>query len=102
MSKHIGHILAATGVGVTVEVDQGISDLHVRHDGKSYTIGQPGTYLIVESGHDKHLMLVTTVRKSRWTQSEESSDSPEHTGLPQGQFPYLPALDIQTDHTLID
>ena len=65
MSKNIGHVLAVYGAQVTVEVDPQLSDLHVRHEGATYTVGQPGTYLIVDAGHDKHLVLVTTLTKNK-------------------------------------
>lgn len=105
MSKRIGEILAVSGVYVTIEVDSNISDLHVRYSGKTYTIGQPGSYLIVDRGHDKHLILVTTVRKSRWSPSQiaESGTSNIGTeGLPKGNFPHLPKQPEIIDRTLID
>jgi len=105
MSKRIGEILAVSGVYVTIEVDPSISDLHVRYSGKTYTIGQPGSYLIVDRGHDKHLILVTTIRKSRWSPSqniEEISSQSVKEGLPKGNFPYLPKQPDLIDRTLID
>lgn len=105
MSKRIGEILAVSGVHVTIEVDSNISDLHVRYSGKTYTIGQPGSYLIVDRGHDKHLILVTTVRKSRWSPSqivENGTSNIGAEGLPKGNFPYLPKQPEIIDRTLID
>ncbi|ODS32642.1 MAG: AAA-like domain protein [Candidatus Scalindua rubra] len=105
MSKRIGEVLAISGVNITVEVDPRISDLHVRHTGKTYTIGQPGSYLIVDRGHDKHLILVTTVRKTRWNASEQNVDGLSEEikeGLPKGNFPYLPTHPDLLDRTLID
>lgn len=105
MSKRIGEILAVSGVYVTIEVDSNISDLHVRYSGKTYTIGQPGSYLIVDRGHDKHLILVTTVRKSRWSPSqivESGTSNISAEGLPKGNFPYLPKQPEIIDRTLID
>lgn len=103
MSKHIGQILAVTGANLTIEVDPTISDLHIRHEGVTYTVGQPGTYLIVEGGHDKHLVLVTMVRKNQWTPTEYSPE-PTKTNqhLPAGNFPYLPPPERLVDRTLID
>ena len=103
MSKNIGHVLAVSGAHLTVEVDPQLSDLHVRHEGATYTVGQPGTYLIVDAGHDKHLVLVTTVRKSQWasTTSEAASEEGIST-LPRGDFPFLPSAMHQLDRTLID
>ena len=54
MSKIIGEVLSVNGAYVSIEVDPSISDLHLRYDGKAYIVGQPGTYLIIDSGHDKH------------------------------------------------
>jgi len=103
MSKNIGHVLAVSGAQVTVEVDPQLSDLHVRHEGTTYTVGQPGTYLIVDAGHDKHLVLVTTVRKSRWAPVESTiSAGQRNTTLPAGHFPFLPMPSIEIDKTLID
>ena len=105
MSKRIGEILAVSGVYVAIEVDSNISDLHVRYSGKTYTIGQPGSYLIVDRGHDKHLILVTTVRKSRWSPSqiaESGTSNISAEGLPKGNFPYLPKQPEIIDRTLID
>lgn len=105
MSKRIGEILAVSGVYVTIEVDSNISDLHVRYSGKTYTIGQPGSYLIVDRGHDKHLILVTTVRKSRWSPSQIAESGTSNIGaegLPKGNFPYLPKQPEIIDRTLID
>lgn len=103
MSKRIGQVLAVTGAHLTIEVDPTISDLHIRHEGVTYTVGQPGTYLIVEGGHDKHLVLVTTVRKSQWTPTEHSPAPTKTTQhLPAGNFPYLPPSERQVDRTLID
>lgn len=92
MSKNIGHVLAVSGAHMTVEVDPHLSDLHVRHEGTTYTVGQPGTYLIVDTGHDKHLVLVKTVRKSQWAQMSTRPDADEaDIILPHGDFPYLPS-----------
>jgi len=103
MSKTIGNVLAVSGAHLTVEVDPELSDLHVRHEGATYTVGQPGTYLIVDAGHDKHLLLVTTVRKSEWPQGTASPGTEEtQTILPRGNFPYLPSALAQLDKTLID
>lgn len=103
MSKNVGHVLAVSGLQVTVEVDPQLSDLHVRHDGATYTVGQPGTYLIVDAGHDKHLVLVTTVRKSPWAPLESPISSGQSGAtLPAGNFPFLPRPTTQVDKTLID
>ena len=103
MSKNIGHVLAVSGVRLTVEVDPLLSDLHIRHEGATYAVGQPGTYLIVDAGHDKHLLLVSTVRKSSWTPSVETyGDREDGTILPEGNFPYLPTPLTQIDKTLVD
>ncbi|MBU2540921.1 MAG: ATP-binding protein [Candidatus Omnitrophica bacterium] len=106
MSKRIGEILAVSGVNVTIEADPSLSDLHVRHAGKTYSVGQPGSYLLVDRGHDKHLILVTTVRKMRWSSasqnSEISSSDNMREGLPKGNFPYLPKAPELIDRTLID
>lgn len=103
MSKNIGHVLAVYGAQVTVEVDPQLSDLHVRHEGTTYTVGQPGTYLIVDAGHDKHLVLVTTVRKSKWAPVESTLGAGQSSPLlPAGHFPFLPTPTTQIDKTLID
>jgi len=103
MSNNIGHVLAVYGAQVTVEVDPQLSDLHVRHEGATYTVGQPGTYLIVDAGHDKHLVLVTTVRKSKWTPVEFTIGAGQSSAtLPAGHFPFLPTPTTQIDKTLID
>ena len=103
MSKNIGHVLAVYGAQVTVEVDPQLSDLHVRHEGTTYTVGQPGTYLIVDAGHDKHLVLVTTVRKSKWAPVESTFGAGQSSPLlPAGHFPFLPTPTTQIDKTLID
>jgi len=103
MSKNIGHVLAVYGAQVTVEVDPQLSDLHVRHEGVTYTVGQPGTYLIVDAGHDKHLVLVTTVRKSKWAPVESTIGAGQSNPLlPAGHFPFLPTPTTQIDKTLID
>ncbi|OGX08704.1 MAG: hypothetical protein A2Y06_02580, partial [Omnitrophica WOR_2 bacterium GWA2_37_7] len=106
MSKRIGEILAVSGVNVTIEADPSLSDLHVRHAGKTYSVGQPGSYLLVDRGHDKHLILVTTVRKMRWSSALQNSEiSPSDNmreGLPKGHFPYLPKAPELIDRTLID
>ena len=103
MSKNIGHVLAVYGAQVTVEVDPQLSDLHVRHEGTTYTVGQPGTYLIVDAGHDKHLVLVTTVRKSKWAPVESTVGAGQSSPLlPAGHFPFLPTPTTQIDKTLID
>jgi hypothetical protein len=103
MSKNVGQVLAVSGAQLTIEVDPRLSDLHVRHEGATYTVGQPGTYLIVDAGHDKHLVLVTTARKSRLV-ATESSPGVEQSGttLPAGHFPFLPTPTAQMDETLID
>lgn len=103
MSKQIGQVLAVIGAYLTIEVDPRISDLHIRHEGATYTVGQPGTYLIVEGGHDKHLVLVTTVRKSQWFPSDNAlTPTRALRHLPEGNFPYLPSSEQQMDRTLID
>lgn len=103
MSKNIGHVLAVSGAHLTVEVDPHLSDLHVRHEGATYTVGQPGTYLIVDAGHDKHLVLATTVRKSQWAPlATRTGAEKTETILPHGDFPYLPSPLPQLDKTLID
>lgn len=105
MSKRIGEILAVSGINITIEVDPQLSDLHLRHDGKTYTVGQPGSYLLVDRGHDKHLILVTTVRKTRWVSSQQSDVAASRdisSGLPKGHFPYLPKSPDLIDRTLID
>jgi hypothetical protein len=103
MSKNIGHVLAVSGAQLTIEVDPQLSDLHVRHEGATYTVGQPGTYLIVDAGHDKHLVLVTTVRKSKWAPAESAVGAGQSNPLlPAGHFPFLPSPTTQFDKTLID
>lgn len=103
MSKNIGHVLAVFGAQLTIEVDPQLSDLHVRHEGATYTVGQPGTYLIVDAGHDKHLVLVTTVRKSKWAPAESAVGAGQSNPLlPAGHFPFLPSPTTQIDKTLID
>ncbi len=103
MSKNVGNVLAVSGAQLTVEVDPQLSDLHVRHDGATYTVGQPGTYLIVDAGHDKHLVLVTTVRKSKWAPVESTIGTGQNNAtLPVGNFPFLPTSTTQMDKTLID
>ncbi|MCX6786875.1 MAG: ATP-binding protein [Candidatus Kaiserbacteria bacterium] len=103
MSKNIGHVLAVSGAQLTVEVDPQLSDLHVRHEGATYTVGQPGTYLIVDAGHDKHLVLVTSVRKSKWAPAESAVGGGQSNPLlPAGHFPFLPTPTTQIDKTLID
>ena len=103
MSKNVGHVLAVSGAQLTVEVDPQLSDLHVRHEGATYTVGQPGTYLIVDAGHDKHLVLVTTVRKSKWAPVESTVGAGQSSALlPAGHFPFLPTPTTQIDKTLID
>lgn len=106
MSKRIGEILAVSGVNVTIEADPSLSDLHVRHAGKTYSVGQPGSYLLVDRGHDKHLILVTTVRKMRWSSAPQNSEislsDDRREGLPKGHFPYLPKTPELIDRTLID
>jgi hypothetical protein len=75
----------------------------VRHEGATYTVGQPGTYLIVDAGHDKHLVLVTTVRKSKWAPVESTIGTGQTSAtLPAGHFPFLPTPTNQIDKTLID
>ena len=103
MSKEVGHVLAVSGAYVTVDVDPQLSDLHVRHAGSTFTVGQPGTYLIVDAGHDKHLVLVTTVRKSQWASADPLPASGQRTQIrSRGAFPYLPQPLAQVDKTLID
>jgi len=103
MSKNVGQVLAASGSSITVEVHHDLSDLHVRHDGKTYTVGQPGSYLVIDGGHDKHLMLVATVRKNRWTPPDSTTGSGNDNYFPpKGNFPYLPVPTTQVDQTLID
>lgn len=105
MSRNVGHVLAVSGAHLTVEVDPELSDLHIRHEGATYTVGQPGTYLVVDAGHDKHLVLVTTVRKSRWLPIESGQAATPHrnpTSLPSGKFPFLPVHSMEMDKTLID
>ena len=103
MSKSVGQVLAVMGSHLTIEVDPGISDLHIRHDGITHTVGQPGTYLIVEGGHDKHLVLVTTVRKSQWTANDAALfSSPTTSHLPRGNFPYLPSLENEKDRAITE
>ncbi|MFA4907008.1 MAG: ATP-binding protein [archaeon] len=103
MSKNIGHVLAVSGSQLTVEVDPQLSDLHVRHEGATYIVGQPGTYLIIDAGHDKHLVLVTTVRKSQWTPVAPAVSAGQPSAiLPAGNFPFLPTPITQMDKTLID
>lgn len=103
MSTQVGNVLAVSGSHLTVDVDPKLSDLHVRHGGTTYTVGQPGTYLIVDAGHDKHLVLVTTVRKSIWAPIGSTiEEAPSDLRLPQGNFPFLPLPSTQVDRTLID
>lgn len=103
MSKIIGEVLSVNGAYVSIEVDPLISDLHLRYDGKAYVVGQPGTYLIVDSGHDKHLVLITTVRKTRALPSVAESEigGKEKSPLPAGNFP-LPQEIPLIDRTIID
>jgi len=103
VSKQVGQVLAVTGSQLTIEVDSEISDLHIRHNGVTHTVGQPGTYLIVEGGHDKYLVLVTTVRKSQWAPTD-TPQSPSTAPLNplEGNFPYLLSVERQIDRTLID
>ena len=65
MSRRIGEILLVKGPHINIQVDKNISDLHLRHSGKTYSIGQPGSYLTVGRGHDRHLFLVTMVYKTQ-------------------------------------
>lgn len=102
MSTNVGRVLAVSGARVTVEVDEELSDLHVRHEGSTFTVGQPGSYLVVDAGHDKHLILVTTVRKSAWSSGNTANGASEARALPAGNFPYLPLPPNQMDKTLID
>lgn len=103
MSKIIGEVLSVNGAYVSIEVDPLISDLHLRYDGKAYIVGQPGTYLVVDSGHDKHLVLITTVRKTRALPSKAESEigGKEKSPLPAGNFP-LPQEIPLIDRTIID
>lgn len=106
MGKRIGEILAVSGVNVTIEADPSLSDLHVRHAGNTYSIGQPGSYLLVDRGHDKHLVLVTTVRKMRWSSTLQNSENSifdnKQESVPKGNFPYIPKSPELIDRTLID
>jgi hypothetical protein len=81
VGKIVGEVLSVNGAYVSIEVDPSISDLHLRYDGKAYSVGQPGTYLVVDSGHDKHLVLITTVRKTRALPSVTESDMEEKEKL---------------------
>ncbi|HHD64865.1 MAG TPA: ATP-binding protein [Desulfobulbaceae bacterium] len=104
MSKVIGQVVAVAGVSLMIEVDSNLSDLYVRYEGKTYTVGQPGTYLVAGGGHDKHLVLVTTVRKNLGAHTFEAL---KHNGtdlieLPKGNFPYLPSVEQLIDRTLIE
>ena len=104
MSKVIGQVVAVAGASLVIEVDSNLSDLYVRYEGRTYTVGQPGTYLVVGGGHDKHLVLVTTVRKSLGAHTFEALGHIE-TGsqeLPKGNFPYLPLSQQLMDRTLIE
>ena len=104
MNKVIGQVVAVAGVSLVIEVDSNLSDLYVRFEGRTYTVGQPGTYLVVGGGHDKHLVLVTTVRKSLGAHTFEALGHIE-TGsqeLPKGNFPYLPFNQQLMDRTLIE
>jgi hypothetical protein len=105
MSRRVGEVLAVKGPHVTIEVDRHISDLHIRHGGKTYSVGQPGSYLSIGRGHDRHLLLVTQVYKSRLAEMEDNEQvrTPEDVdiGLPKGRFPYLPGHVDLTDRTLI-
>lgn len=57
----------------------------------------------MDAGHDKHLVLVTTVRKSQWAPTTSEAGSGEGSStLPRGDFPYLPSAMPQLDKTLID
>ncbi len=99
MSNVIGQVTAVSGATVTIEIDSNLSSLHVRYQGNTYTIGQPGTFLIIGSGHDKHLVLVTTARKGLSAFAYASDQ--EESFLPKGSFPYLNLSDELTDKTLI-
>lgn len=105
MSKRIGEVLAVKGAHITIEIDRHISDLHLRHAGRTYSVGQPGTYLTIGRGHDRHLVLVTMVYKTRWSNIEGSGESDSsgesEVGLPKGRFPYLPIQAELIDRTLI-
>jgi hypothetical protein len=103
VSKIIGEVLSVNGAYVSIEVAPSISDLHLRYDGKAYIVGQPGTYLIIDSGHDKHLVLVTTVRKTRALASSQNVEeqAKQKTQLPEGNFP-LPQEIPLMDKTIID
>ncbi len=105
MSRRIGEILLVKGPHINIQVDKNISDLHLRHSGKTYSIGQPGSYLTVGRGHDRHLVLVTMVYKTQWsgangdlgpTQLKEAE-----LGLPKGHFPYLPKQEELIDRTIV-
>jgi hypothetical protein len=52
-----------------------------------------------------HLILVTTVRKTRWAPQGDNGvlSSPSgNEGIPKGNFPYLPKQPELVDRTLID
>jgi len=102
MSRRIGLVLAVKGPHVVIEVDPHISDLHVRHGGKTYSIGQPGSYLTIGRGHERFLILVTTVQKTPWGGLEINTQDNFDTGLPAGDFPFLPQQTELKDRTLIN
>jgi uncharacterized protein len=103
MSAKVGEVVAVTGSTVTIEVDRELSSLHVRHEGRTYTVGQPGTYLLVESGYDKHLVLVTTVRKGMLQVQGDAERVGIDTGAsPVSGFPFLPPVGERADRTFID
>ncbi len=104
MSKVIGQVVAVAGASLMIEVDSSLSDLYVRYEGKTYTVGQPGTYLVAGGGHDKHLVLVTTVRKNLGAHTFEAlkHNGTDLIGLPKGNFPYLPSVEQLIDRTLIE
>lgn len=102
MGKKIGEVFSVTGAYISVEVSPEISDLHLRYNGKSYVVGQPGTYLVVDSGHDKHLILVTTVRKMVAKYAlENTTHNPLSSLIPENNYP-IPREDELIDRTIID
>lgn len=105
MSRRIGEVLGVKGPHVTIEVDRHISDLHLRHGGKTYSVGQPGSYLSIGRGHDRHLLLVTQVYKSRLAEmgnnGQVTTTEDVDIGIPKGRFPFLPVHTELADRTLI-
>ena len=102
MGKIIGEVFSVTGAFVSIEVSPEISDLHLRYNGKSYIVGQPGTYLAVDSGHDKHLVLVTTVRKMvAKISTDNTAQNPLSAVVPVSNYP-VHQEDELIDRTIID